>query len=152
LLAKPREQGESAGSLTPIDQIVRACLGISGMKGNEGHWGGEISIISQNFSKFPSILFHPLESSISQTSSKTEKGPLHNHTKQWFPIRYQPEAPLHGKGVATSANKRIILGQDTIKLEILLLLISPETAYLTPRMKNDAVVTTPAGCREPFFL
>jgi hypothetical protein len=45
----------------------RACLGISGMKGNEGHWGGEISIISQNFPKSPSILFHPLESSISQT-------------------------------------------------------------------------------------
>jgi RNA binding exosome subunit len=38
------------------------------MKGNEGHWGGEISIISQNFSKSPSILLHPLESSISQTS------------------------------------------------------------------------------------
>jgi hypothetical protein len=34
------------------------------MKGNEGHWGGEISIISQNFPKSPSILFHPLESSI----------------------------------------------------------------------------------------
>jgi hypothetical protein len=32
------------------------------MKGNEGHWGGEISILSQNFPKFPSILFHPLES------------------------------------------------------------------------------------------
>jgi hypothetical protein len=47
---------------------IRACLGISGMKGNEGHWGGGISIISQNFSKSPSILFHPLESSISQTS------------------------------------------------------------------------------------
>jgi hypothetical protein len=38
------------------------------MKGNEGHWGGEISIISQNFPKSTSILFHPLESSISQTS------------------------------------------------------------------------------------
>jgi hypothetical protein len=48
--------------------IIRACLGISGTKENEGHWGGEISIISQNFSKSPSILFHPLESSISQTS------------------------------------------------------------------------------------
>jgi hypothetical protein len=47
---------------------MRACLGISGMKGNEGHWGGEISIISQNFPKSPSILFQPLESSISQTS------------------------------------------------------------------------------------
>jgi hypothetical protein len=47
------------------------CLGISGMKGNEGHWGGGISIISQNFPKSPSILFHPLESSISQTSPKT---------------------------------------------------------------------------------
>jgi hypothetical protein len=46
----------------------RACLGISGMKGNEWDWGGEISIISQNFSKSSSILFHPLESSISQTS------------------------------------------------------------------------------------
>jgi hypothetical protein len=38
------------------------------MKGDEGHWGGEISIISQNFPKSPSILFHPLEFSISQTS------------------------------------------------------------------------------------
>jgi hypothetical protein len=35
-------------------------LGISGMKGNEGYRGGEISIISQNFSKSPSILFHHL--------------------------------------------------------------------------------------------
>jgi hypothetical protein len=49
---------------------LRACLGISGMKGNEGYWGGQISIISQNFSKSPSILLHPLESSISQTSPK----------------------------------------------------------------------------------
>jgi hypothetical protein len=47
---------------------VRACLGISGMKGNEGHWGGEISIIIQNFPKSHSILFHPLESFISQTN------------------------------------------------------------------------------------
>jgi hypothetical protein len=39
--------------------IIRACLGISGTKGNEGHWGGEISIISQNFSKSPSILYPP---------------------------------------------------------------------------------------------
>jgi hypothetical protein len=46
----------------------RACLGISGMKGNEGYWGGGISIITQNFPKSPSILFHPLQSSISQTS------------------------------------------------------------------------------------
>jgi hypothetical protein len=38
------------------------------MKGNERYWGGGISIISQNFSKSPSILFHALESSISQTS------------------------------------------------------------------------------------
>jgi hypothetical protein len=38
------------------------------MKGNEGHWGEGISIITQNFPKSPSILFHPLESSISQTS------------------------------------------------------------------------------------
>jgi hypothetical protein len=52
-----------------FESNLRACLGISGMKGNEGHWGGEISIISQNFSKSPSILFNPLESSISQTSA-----------------------------------------------------------------------------------
>jgi hypothetical protein len=38
------------------------------MKGDEGHWGGGISIITQNFPKSPSILFHPLESSIFQTS------------------------------------------------------------------------------------
>jgi hypothetical protein len=48
--------------------FLRACLGISGMKGNEEHWGGGISIITQNFPKSPSILFHPLESSFSQTS------------------------------------------------------------------------------------
>jgi hypothetical protein len=47
---------------------IRACLEISGMKGKEGHWGGGISIITQNFPKSPSILFHTLESSISQTS------------------------------------------------------------------------------------
>jgi hypothetical protein len=44
----------------------RACLGISGMNENEGHWSGGISTISQNFPQSPSILFHPLESSISQ--------------------------------------------------------------------------------------
>jgi hypothetical protein len=60
------KKGEIEEYLGPL----RACLGISGMKGNEGHWGGEISIISQNFPKSPSILFHPLESSISQTSPK----------------------------------------------------------------------------------
>jgi hypothetical protein len=42
------------------------------MKGNKRHWGGEISIISQNFPKSPSILFHPLESSISQTKLEME--------------------------------------------------------------------------------
>jgi hypothetical protein len=51
-------------------QILRACLGISGMKGNEGYWSGGISIITQNFPKSTSILFHPLQSSISQTSPK----------------------------------------------------------------------------------
>ena len=44
---------------------------------------------------------------------KAEKG-YANHTKQRFLIRYQPETPLHGS--AAYANKRIILGQDTIKL------------------------------------
>jgi hypothetical protein len=38
--------------------------------GNEGHWGGEIFIVSQNFAKSSSIIFHPLGSSISQTSPK----------------------------------------------------------------------------------
>jgi hypothetical protein len=38
------------------------------MNENEGHWGVGISTISQNFPKSPSILFHPLDSSISQTS------------------------------------------------------------------------------------
>jgi hypothetical protein len=50
-----------------LNKTFRACLGISGMNGNEGYWGGGISIISQNFPKSPSILFHPLDSSISQT-------------------------------------------------------------------------------------
>jgi hypothetical protein len=45
------------------------------MKGNEGYWGGGISIISQNFPKSPSILFHPLESSISQTSPNVAGSP-----------------------------------------------------------------------------
>jgi hypothetical protein len=58
------------GALGTSLRYLRACLGISGMKRNEGHWGGEISIISQNFPKSPLILFHPLESSISQTSPK----------------------------------------------------------------------------------
>jgi mannosylglycoprotein endo-beta-mannosidase len=44
------------------------------MNGNEGHWGGAISTISQNFPKSPSILFHPLDSSISQTSSQEIAG------------------------------------------------------------------------------
>jgi hypothetical protein len=51
-----------------VFESLRACLGISGMTGNEGHWGGGISTISQNFPKSPSVLFYPLESSISQTS------------------------------------------------------------------------------------
>jgi hypothetical protein len=51
-----------------IINTLRACLGISGMNGNEGHWSGGISTISQNFPKSPSILFYPLESFISQTS------------------------------------------------------------------------------------
>jgi hypothetical protein len=38
---------------------LRACLGISGMTGNEGYWGGGISIISQNFPKSPSIHLNP---------------------------------------------------------------------------------------------
>jgi hypothetical protein len=42
------------------------------MNGNEGYWGGGISIISQNFPKSLSILFHPLDSSISQTSPKED--------------------------------------------------------------------------------
>jgi hypothetical protein len=46
----------------------RACLGNGGMNDNEGYWGGGISIISQNFPKSLSILFHPLDSSIYQTS------------------------------------------------------------------------------------
>jgi hypothetical protein len=37
------------------DSPFRACLGISGPTGNEGCWGGGISIISQNFPKSPSI-------------------------------------------------------------------------------------------------
>jgi hypothetical protein len=40
------------------------------MNENKGYWGGGISIISQNFSKSPSIFFHPPDSSISQTSPK----------------------------------------------------------------------------------
>jgi hypothetical protein len=47
---------------------VRVYLRISEINGNEGHWGGGISIISQNFSKSSSILFYSPESSISQTS------------------------------------------------------------------------------------
>jgi hypothetical protein len=60
--------GLTANQNPKVGFPLRACLGFSGMKGNEGHWGGGISIISQNFSKSPSILFHPLESYISQTS------------------------------------------------------------------------------------
>jgi hypothetical protein len=45
-------------------------LGTSGMNENKGYWGGGISIISQNFSKSPSIFFHPPDFSISQTSPK----------------------------------------------------------------------------------
>jgi hypothetical protein len=66
---------------------LRACLGISGMKGNEGYWGGGISIISQNFSKSPSILFHPLDSSISQTSPN----------RVWWMGMYHPSNSLHNR-------------------------------------------------------
>jgi hypothetical protein len=43
------------------------------MNENEGYWGGGISIISKNFPKSPSILFHPLDSSISQTNPQGVK-------------------------------------------------------------------------------
>jgi hypothetical protein len=58
----------STGEKFQPSNPFRACLGISGMNGNEGHWGGGISTISQNFTKSTSILFHPPDSSISQTS------------------------------------------------------------------------------------
>jgi hypothetical protein len=48
------------------------------MNGNEGHWGGGISTVSQNFPKSPSILFYPLESSISQTSPNINRSPSDN--------------------------------------------------------------------------
>jgi hypothetical protein len=54
------------------------------MKGNEGYWGGGISIITQNFPKSPSILFHPLQSSISQTS------PPAPHFLSFFFLRRYP--------------------------------------------------------------
>jgi hypothetical protein len=54
---------------------IKACLGICGMNGNEGYWGAGISTLSQNFPKSPSILFHPLESSISQIRPKDGIGP-----------------------------------------------------------------------------
>jgi hypothetical protein len=41
-------------SLNGGKDIFRACLGNSGMTGNEGHWGGGISTISQKFPKSPS--------------------------------------------------------------------------------------------------
>jgi hypothetical protein len=58
---------------------LRAYLGISGMNGNEGYWGGGISTISQNFPKFP------VESSISQTSPKeTEVGSREEGSRAWW--------------------------------------------------------------------
>jgi hypothetical protein len=42
------------------------------MKGNEGYWGGGISIITQNFPKSPSILFPPLQSSVSSGMNGNE--------------------------------------------------------------------------------
>jgi hypothetical protein len=62
------------------------------MKGNGGYWGGGISIISQNFPKSSLILFHPLESSISQTNpydislelSALQQFPFSNHTTEFF--------------------------------------------------------------------
>jgi hypothetical protein len=65
-LSSITKKGEIEEYLGPL----RACLGISGTTGNEGYWGGGISIISQNFSKSLSIPFYPLESSISQTRPK----------------------------------------------------------------------------------
>jgi hypothetical protein len=60
-------------SHTPVLNVpLRACFGISGMNRNEGYWGGGIFIISQNFPKSLSILFNPLDSSVSQTSPKGE--------------------------------------------------------------------------------
>jgi hypothetical protein len=68
LTAESESGREPSITSLPIATHCRACLGISGMTGNEGYWGGGISIISQNFPKSPSIPFYQLESSISQTS------------------------------------------------------------------------------------
>jgi hypothetical protein len=61
---------ENIGGKTPFgnrkklipSEMAKACLRISGMKGDEGHWGGEISIISQNFQnllQYSSIHLNP---------------------------------------------------------------------------------------------
>jgi hypothetical protein len=70
------------------------------MKGNEGHWGGGISIITQNFPKSPSILFHPLQSSISQTSPEASRYP-----SMGWAEKGTLRAPLGAKG--RSALERI---------------------------------------------
>jgi hypothetical protein len=63
------------------------------MNGNEGYWGGGISIISQNFSKSPSILFHPLDSSISQTNPNLSLPPF--HPLAHVAVTLDPRKPYH---------------------------------------------------------
>jgi hypothetical protein len=71
------------------------------MKGNEGYWGGGISIITQNFPKSPSILFHPLQFSISQTSP------------HWIsPPRFSPSLDLERQPAPTVAQDPLPLSLD----------------------------------------
>jgi hypothetical protein len=101
--------------------ILKACLGISVMKGDEGHWGGGISIISQNFPKSPSNLFYPLESSISQTSPNTAlEHELSVHStsvhmymvvQQLFPY-FQPNIFLEGTCIDLSVLHQHVYKQD----------------------------------------
>jgi hypothetical protein len=78
------------------------------MNGNEGYWSGGISIISQNFPKSPSILFHALNSSVSQTSPQGGENEGASGTASTFQV-HQKGAFSHSRLAATTHQKSPVL-------------------------------------------
>jgi hypothetical protein len=71
------------------------------MTGNEADWGAGISTISQNFSKSPSTLFYPLESSISQSpeGSSRECVALRGRISFFSPREFTLQITCHYKNL-----------------------------------------------------
>jgi hypothetical protein len=67
------------------------------MNGNEGHWGGGISIISQNFPKSPSILFYPLNPPFPKQTFTPTLQTRHARPLHWAQERILVQLPSTGQ-------------------------------------------------------